>query len=111
MKLKQIPGNIDIFIRKNMRNCIGYVFKLMFLLTVVIFCRYFFLKLGEHFYDYNSYIYSIGLLLIVLLPNLHEFSFWGIRAKGKDNSGDMEGYNYKSETINNIKDIYDKQTN
>lgn len=64
-------------------KCSSYHVRTFFLIIVVVICRYIYSINESDFYDYISYIFSIGLLLIILFPNLHEFSFWGIKAKGK----------------------------
>jgi len=50
----------------------------------VVICRYIYPINKYNFYNYILYIYSIGLLLIIILPNLYEFSFLGIKGKVKD---------------------------
>jgi|LGOV01.1.fsa_nt_gb hypothetical protein len=73
------------------KECISYTIRLLFLIIVVVICRYIYPTDKYDFYNYISYIYSIGLLLIIILPNLHEFSFLGIKGKVKDvdNTDDM----------------------
>lgn len=70
-------------------KCISYHKRIIFLIIVVIICRYIYSIDKSNFYDYISYIFSIGLLLIILLPNLHEFSFLGIKAREIDNTDDV----------------------
>jgi len=70
-----------------------YWLRIGMLLIVVIVSRIFFSDINQKFYDYISYVFSIGLLILILLPNLHQFKFWGIEAKNKDpedNTNEME---------------------
>ncbi|MCK4744939.1 hypothetical protein KAS41_02670 [Candidatus Parcubacteria bacterium] len=76
--------------------------KIIILIIFIIICRVLEYKLKENFYDYISYIYSIGLLLIILLPNLDRFKFWGIEAinQQKDETGNIIGKTYDEESKN-----------
>ena len=65
--------------------------RIIFLIIVVVICRYIYSINESDFCNYISYIFSIGLLLIILVPDLDEFSLWGIKAKGKSFSGSTEG--------------------
>ena len=75
------------------KECISYNIRLLFLIIVVVICRCIYPIDKYDFYNYISYIYSIGLLLIIILPNLYEFSFLGIKGKVKDinNTDDITG--------------------
>ncbi|MBN1175339.1 hypothetical protein JXA48_01720 [Candidatus Woesearchaeota archaeon] len=61
-----------------------YIFRLLGMLIITVIMRCLFSKTNQEFYDYISYVFSIGILLLILLPNLHEFKFWGISAKGNN---------------------------
>ncbi|MCD4741361.1 MAG: hypothetical protein K8R67_02600 [Desulfobacteraceae bacterium] len=39
--------------------------------------------IDEGYYDYVSYVFSIGVLLLIVMPNLKQFSFMGIKAMGE----------------------------
>lgn len=68
-----------------------YKKRLIIILLLTIISRILFTITSEIFYDYISYLFSIGFLILLLLPNLDQFKFWGIEARNKteDNTNDI----------------------
>jgi len=62
--------------------CRKYSSRLVIIFACIIITRYAFFKSQDTYYDYISYLFSIGLLILLLLPNLDQFNFLGINAHG-----------------------------
>lgn len=79
-----------------------YCSKIVFVLLLLILSRYLYNKLDEAFYDKISYIFASTITILILIPNLAEFSFFGMKAKERDFSDQI-----KKDISNNLSKNYE----
>lgn len=73
----------------NKINLYIFISRYICLLILVLMLRYLYFQTGQIFYDYISYAYAIGLLAIILVPNIKQISFLGVEIEGIDNQKDI----------------------
>ena len=71
-----------------------YLLRIITILSLgILFLIIYLLDEGK-FYKNISYFYFIGLLILLMLPNLNEFNLFGVKAKSENNREDLEGFEY-----------------
>jgi len=78
-----------------------YFLKIVLLILIVVLFRCLFSVIREHYYDYMSYAFSAGALIMIIFPNIEEISFWGFHAKKeKDDVKHIKSIDFKGEIKN-----------
>jgi len=72
-----------------------YILRALLLLIIAVACKIIFIKTNDRFFNFILHLSSVAFILLILFPHITEFSFWGIKAKGRD--------------IDNTKDVIEEE--